>query len=469
MSEVQESIDQLRERYAAFGQGHVFRFWESLDPQARGALAAQARHIDLSALRRMYERTRQLAAPGSRTLAPAPVERLPECGGSSERRAAASKRGEELLRDGRVGAMVVAGGQGTRLGFDGPKGVFPLGPATGRALFALHAEKLRGARRRHRAAIPWYVMTSPATDASTRTFFERHDWLGLPRSDVMFLCQGMLPALDLEGRLILEAPARIAESPNGHGGAFQALADSGALDDMARRGISTISYFQVDNPMIRLADPLFLGLHDLEQADMSCKVVSKLDPMEKVGVVAQVDGRIGIVEYTELDDAHRYARDPTGGLAYWAGSIAIHALEVAFARRIAARSDATLPYHASAKKIAYVDAEGRTVVPAQPNGHKLERFLFDALPAARRVALLEVERREEYAPVKNAEGADSPATARAALDAQAREWLAVAGVRAPADAWIELDHSRIDSEEDARESGIRSVSDPAIRTAARGV
>lgn len=468
MGNVQESIDQLRERYAAFGQGHVFRFWDSLDAGARSALVAQARHIDLPELQRMHEHTRKLAAPGARTLAPVLIERLPERGGSSERRAAARKRGEELLGSGRVGVMVVAGGQGTRLGFPGPKGAFPLGPASGRTLFELYAEKVRGARRRHRTAIPWYVMTSPATDAPTRAFFEQRDWLGLPRGDVMFLCQAMLPALDFEGRLILEAPGRIAESPNGHGGAFQALADSGALDDMARRGVSTISYFQVDNPMIRLADPLFLGLHDLEGAEMSCKVVSKLDPIEKVGVVARVDGRIGIVEYTEIDDAHRNARDGSGELVYWAGSIAIHALEVAFARRVAARADALLPYHASAKKIPCVDDSGRSQAPAQPNGHKLERFLFDALPAAERVAVLEVERSEEYAPVKNAEGSDSPATARAALDAQARSWLAAGGLDAPRGAWVEVDHARIDGEEDARESGIRSVSDPAIRTAPRG-
>ena len=468
MSEVQESIDQLRERYAAFGQGHVFRFWDSLDAEARAGLVRQAERIDLPALQRMHEHTRKLAA-GSRKLSPVPVERLPEHGGSAERRAAARKRGEELLRAGRVGLMVVAGGQGTRLGFDGPKGSFPLGPASGRTLFELHAEKLRGARRRHRAAIPWYVMTSPATDGPTRAFFESRAWLGLPREDVVFLCQAMLPALDLEGRLILEAPDRIAESPNGHGGAFQALADSGALVDMARRGISTISYFQVDNPMARVVDPLFLGLHDLEEAEMSCKVVSKLDPMEKVGVVAQMDGCVGIVEYTEIDEAHRHARDAAGELVYWAGSIAIHALEVEFARCVAARADAILPYHASAKKIACVDAAGRIRVPAEPNGHKLERFLFDALPAARRVAVLEVDRRAEYAPVKNAEGGDSPATARAALDAQARSWLAAAGIEAPADAWVEVDHSRIDSEDDARESGIRGLSDPAIRTAARGV
>jgi UDP-N-acetylglucosamine/UDP-N-acetylgalactosamine diphosphorylase len=264
----------------------------------------------------------------------------------------------------------------------------------------------------------------------------------------------MAPALDFDGRLILESPGRIAESPNGHGGAFPALADSGALDDMERRGITTISYYQVDNPLIQLADPLFVGLHDLERAEMSAKVVRKLDPMEKVGVVARVDGRIGVVEYTEIDDAHRFAKDDRGDLLYWAGSIAIHLIEVAFARRIAAAAERHLPYHASAKKIPYTDETGRRVEPREPNGNKLERFLFDALTAAERVAVLEVAREDEYAPVKNAEGVDSPATARRALDALARRWLAAADIAAPDDQWVEVDHARLDGEADAR-PGIR--------------
>jgi UDP-N-acetylglucosamine/UDP-N-acetylgalactosamine diphosphorylase len=463
-----QSIEQLRERFAAFGQDHVFRFWEELEPAQRRALAEQAARLDLGELQRTFEHTRRLAGPGARKLEPAVVEALPTQGGDAGRRAAARERGETLLRDGRVAVMVVAGGQGTRLGFDAPKGVFPLGPVTGRTLFELQAQKLRAARRRFGAPIPWYVMTSPATDAPTRAFFTEHACFGLPPEDVSFLCQSTAPALDFEGRLLLDAPDRIVESPNGHGGAFQALADSGALDDLARRGISTISYYQVDNPLVPLVDPVFLGLHALAGAEMSAKVVRKVDPMEKVGVVARVDGRIGVVEYTEIDDEHRHLRDGAGALVYWAGSIAIHALDVAFARRIAADAERLLPYHASAKKIPFIDAAGRRVQPAAPNGYKLERFLFDALPAAARVALLEIERQDEYAPVKNAEGGDSPDTSRRALDALARRWLAGAGIEAPRDVWVELDHARIDGEDDVRALGVRSLPHEAVRLAPRG-
>lgn len=463
-----QSIEQLRERFAAFGQDHVFRFWEELEPARRRALAEQASRLDLGELQRTFAHTRQLAGPGTRKLEPAEVEALPSRGGDRDHRGAARKRGEALLREGRVAVMVVAGGQGTRLGFDAPKGVFPLGPVTGRTLFELQAQKLQAARRRWGTPIPWLVMTSPATDAPTRTYFAEHARFGLPAEDVSFLCQSMAPALDFEGRLLLEAPDRIAESPNGHGGAFQALADSGALAELARRGITTISYYQVDNPLVPLVDPVFLGLHALDGAEMSAKVVRKIDPMEKVGVVARVDGRIGVVEYTEIDDEHRHLRDGTGALVYWAGSIAIHALDVGFAQRVAGDAEHLLPYHASAKKIPFADALGRRVQPAEPNGYKLERFLFDALPAASRVALLEIEREDEYAPVKNAEGSDSPETSRRALDALARRWLAGAGVEAPRDAWVELDHARIDGEDDLRALGVRSLPHEAIRLAPRG-
>jgi UDP-N-acetylglucosamine/UDP-N-acetylgalactosamine diphosphorylase len=466
---VQEPIEQLRERFAAFGQDHVFRFWDRLGDAERRALADQASGVDLAELRRTFEHTRRLAAPGARKLEPVPVEALPEQGGSLARRNEARARGEGLIRAGRVAVMVVAGGQGTRLGFDGPKGLYPLGPASGRTLFELQAQKIRAARRRWGVNLPWYVMTSPATDAATRSFFAERGFFGLGGEDVRFLCQGMVPALDFEGRLLLETPDRIAESPNGHGGAFQALGASGALADMARRGVQVISYYQVDNPLARIVDPVFLGLHDLDGAEMSAKVVRKRDPMEKVGVVASVDGRVGVVEYTEIDDAHRHQRDARGGLVYWAGSIAIHAIGVDFARRIAADVEHLLPYHASPKKIPCVDAQGHRVEPNEPNGTKLERFLFDALPAADRVAVLEVARSEEYAPVKNAEGVDSPETARRSLDAVTRCWLAAGGIDVPADAWVEVDHAVLDCEDDVRALALPGLEHPAIRLAPRGV
>jgi UDP-N-acetylglucosamine/UDP-N-acetylgalactosamine diphosphorylase len=458
---VTRDLDGLRRRFAEHGQEHVFRFWDALDPAGRERLARQAESIDLAALDRVRADTARLLAPGARALAPAPIVRLPGRGGDESSWSAARQLGEEVLASGRVGVMVVAGGQGTRLGFDGPKGTFPIGPLTARSLFELQAQKIRGVRRRFGRPVPWYVMTSEATDAATRSFFERSDWFGLPKDDVFVFCQGMVPALDFEGRLLLERPDRIAEAPDGHGGSIPALAASGALDDMARRGVATLSYYQVDNPLARVADAAYLGFHASARAEMSAKVVRKREPGEKMGVVARLggpEGRVGIVEYTELDDPHRQARDADGELVYWAGSIAAHVFEAAFLRRVAADAERCLPFHASAKKIPCVDAAGRPALPSRPNGTKLERFVFDALPHAARTAIVEVRREEEYSPVKNADGDDSPTTARRALVAQYRAWLEAGGIRVPGDApWLELDHSVIDGPDDARQSRLRDA------------
>ena len=457
MSEAPDSHspETLRAEFAAHGQGHVFRFWDALDADARRRLVRQAAALDLPALLRGYAATRTEQPRALARIEPPPVEASPEHGGSPERFRVARDAGEALLHAGRVGVMVVAGGQATRLGFDAPKGDFPIGPVSDRSLFTLQAQKIRRLRTRYGRAVPWYVMTSTATDAATRSAFERSGYFGLPKQDVFFLCQGMVPSFDFEGRLILERPDRIFENPDGHGGAIPALLAAGALDDMAAREIDTLFYYQVDNPLVRIADPVFLGFHAQRDAEASCKVVRKQEPGEKVGVVAEIDGRIGIVEYTEIDDARRNARGPDGELMYWGGSIAIHAFGREFLRRVALRADALLPYHASPKAIPSTDANGQTRAPKQPNGVKLERFVFDALPAARAVSVVETLRADEYAPVKNAEGNDSPATSRRALVALYRRWLETAGVALPRDcSALEIDHSRVDGPEDARSLGV---------------
>ncbi|HEY5657864.1 MAG TPA: UDPGP type 1 family protein [Myxococcota bacterium] len=453
------SIDELRRAFESQGQGHVFRFWDQLDAAGRERLGRQACAIDLPALLIAFASLRGPAHPLP-NLEPLEVEAAPASGGDSRRWTEAKARGRALLEAGRVAVMVVAGGQGTRLGFPGPKGLFPLGPITGRTLFAQQAQKIRRLRARCRRPVPWYVMTSPATDSGTRACFEDAAHFGLPPGDVVFLCQGTVPSLDLSGRLMLEAPDRIFENPNGHGGSLTALLDSGALDDMARRGADTIFYYQVDNPLVNIGAADFLGFHAAAGAEVSCKVVRKREPHEKVGVVARVDGRPGVVEYTEIDEAHRSARDASGELVYWPGNMAIHAFDVDFVRRVAQQADRLLPYHCSKKKIPTLDAAGHPVQPEEPNGYKLERFVFDALAAADRVCVVEALRTEEYSPVKNAEGNESPRTARRDLVARYRAWLDEAGIELPPpDVAIEVDESQVGGPEDARALGIRRIAE----------
>jgi len=461
-------FEALRDEYARLGQGHVFRFWDRLDAEARRRLLAQAASIDLPAALRAIKAAREPAAAALGELEPVPVERLPEAGGDPARWVAARERGEAALRAGRVAAMVVAGGQATRLGYAGPKGLYPLGPVTQRSLFELQAQKLRGLARRYGRRVPWYVMTSDATDAETRAFFAKSKHFGLPAEDVFCFRQGMVPSFDFDDRIVLERPDRIMQNPDGHGGSLTALLASGALDDMQRRGIDTLFYHQVDNPLVQICDPMYLGFHLGAGAEMSCKVVRKQDPMEKVGVLARANAETLVIEYTELTDAHRHARDANGELRFWAGNMALHVFSLPFLRRVSGEADRWLRFHASEKKMPMVDDAGGVITPAAPNGRKLERFVFDALPAARTVCVVETSREREYAPVKNAEGPDSPTTARQALMLRYRSWLAAAGIALPApDARVEIDHSRLDGEEDARALGIHTLAEASefVRTA----
>ncbi len=462
-----DGLDELLARFAAHGQGHVFGFWAALDPAGRRTLIRQAAALDLGALERAYREARTLPEALPDDLSPPPVERLPEHGGDAVRQRHARERGEALLADGRAAALVVAGGQGTRLGHAGPKGTLPIGPVSQRSLFGLQAQRLRGLARRYGRPVPWYVMTSAATDAATRAFFSREGWFGLDPDDVFFLVQRQVPCLDFEGRLLLEAPDRIAESPDGHGGVLGALADAGALGDLEARGVEVVSYYQVDNPLVRIADPLLIGLHADAGAEMTCKVVAKRAPDERVGTLARAGSRLRIVEYTEIREPSRSARDARGELVFWAGAIGVHAFSTGFLRRMAG---VPLPFHASPKPIPAVDAAGRRRTPGEPNGFKLERFVFDVLPRAGRAMALEVRREDEYAPVKNAEGGESPASARRALSERARRWLAAAGIaEPPSDRLVEVDPTWIDGCDDLRALGIRSVEEAGsrIRTALR--
>ena len=348
---------------------------------------------------------------------------------------AARTRGADHLAAGRVGFMIVAGGQGSRLGYDGPKGCYTVGPVTERSLFEWHARRILAAGRRHGFTPAWYVMTSPANDAATRAFFGEHDHFGLAEGDVFFFSQAMLPAMDLDGRILLSAPDSLFLAPNGHGGSLAALATSGALEDMARRGIETISYFQVDNPLARPGDTLFLGLHADAGAGMSSKVVPKRDAGEKVGVLGLIDGRMGCIEYSDLSDELREARTEDGRLLFGAGNIAVHAIERSFVEQLTRGGDLDLPWHIARKRMAVLGSDGAST---EVEGAKFETFVFDALGKSEASVTMEVERHLEFSAVKNASGSDSADSCRADLTSLFRAWLAHAGHDADA-GMIEVD------------------------------
>lgn len=414
------------------GQQHLLAFYDQLDPHQQSALLDQIRQLDFTAFPGWIE---QYVLNASPMAVPTELEPAPYYPAKPDAQLAslydkARKRGEELLRTGKVAAFVVAGGQGTRLGFDGPKGNFPISPIRKKTLFRLFAETIAASSAKYGAAIPWYIMTSPQNHQATLNIFESEGYYGLDRANVCFFQQGTLPLFDLSGKILLAHQGAIATGPDGHGGSLKALHVSGALKDMKRRGVEYMSYWQIDNPLVRILDPLFIGLHDLDGAEMSSKTLIKANPLEKVGNFCVVDGRITVIEYSDLSDEQAHRKNPDGTLTFELGSIAIHIISRSFVERLNAHGFA-LPLHRAVKKIPYIDPGGNLVQPDKPNGVKLETFVFDALPLAKKSIILEILRSEEFAPVKNASGADSPEVTHRMLIERAAGWLQSAGVTVP--------------------------------------
>jgi UDP-N-acetylglucosamine/UDP-N-acetylgalactosamine diphosphorylase len=427
--------DDLRDRLKAHGQEHVLAAWDQLAAEPRAHLIGQLQALDFDLLARLYQRREEsYAVPAEHRIAPLPTV-LPDAPDPEAR-----QFGTAALERGEVAALVVAGGQGSRLGFEHPKGMYPVGPVSGKSLFQLHAEKVLARGRKHGARIPFLVMTSHATHAETETFFQQNDYFGLSPDDVYFFKQGTMPALDLTtGRLLMGGPDRLFTGPNGHGGTLTAMADTGLLDQLGHRGVRHVFYFQVDNPLVKIADPTFLGQHVRAKADVSSKVIPKDGPFDKLGNLVLIDGKLSIIEYSDLPKELAEARDAAGNLRINVGNPAIHIFDLAFLERVTAGDAAGLPYHLAHKRVPFWDAKTDTVAsPERENALKFERFVFDVLPLAERWTAVATSRREEFAPLKNANGADSPESVRAALVALATDWLRQVGAVVPAGALVEI-------------------------------
>ncbi len=427
-------MSTLKKKLETIGQEQVLRFWDELSVAEQQRLGAQLAALDLDQIARLaetYVRQKPELALPSDIQPVTPYPRTPQTDAQQHEYKQAEQRGMELLRQGKIGAFLVAGGQGTRLGYDGPKGEYPVTPIKQKPLFQVFAEGLRNWSQQAGRAIPWYIMTSDINDAPTRAFFQKHNYFDYDPKDVFFFQQGMMPAFSMDGKLLLAEKSSLALSPDGHGGSLRALAKSGALDDMRRRGIEHLSYFQVDNPLVHTIDPLFLGLHDITGSEMSSKTISKSHALEKVGNFCIADGKLQVIEYSDLPDELAKLTNPDGSLKFNAGSIAIHALRVSFIERLNAGGELKLPWHRAEKKVPYVDEAGNPVNPESPNAVKLEQFVFDAIPLANNPIVYETDRAEEFSPVKNAEGADSPATSRRDQIRRAARWLTAAGWTVP--------------------------------------
>jgi len=423
---------EFKQELAAIGQEHILAFYEGQSEDAKADLLDQISRLDLARIPdwvdNYVKNEHSIEIPAE--FDPATSYPSVPAEGMQDGYAKARQLGEKLLREGKVGAFVVAGGQGTRLGFNGPKGDYPVSPIKDKTLFQIFGEIILAASKKYGLRLPWYVMTSPLNNAATVESFEKNAYFGLNKEDVFIFQQGTLPNFDFDGNILLSGKDTIAKSPDGHGGSLKALFDSGAIADMQTRGVEYISYYQVDNPLINIFSPLFIGFHAGSGSEMSSRALIKCHAKEKVGNFCIVDGKMTVIEYSDLPDEYAEKTNADGSLVFELGSIAIHLISRSFVEDIN-KNGFALPIHRAVKKIPYIDASGAFITPDKPNGVKLETFVFDALPLAGESVILQTLREEEFAPVKNAEGDDSPAVTRAMMIERAACWLEKAGVAVP--------------------------------------
>ncbi len=442
MSHLAESLTSLEQLKSLCGsdQSHLFAHWQSLSQAQRQGLADQISQIDFDGIRRemgSQERTLDWSKLSQSAQPPSAV-RLADA--TPEDRLKAIAQGELAIASGKVAMVLVAGGQGTRLGFDLPKGMYPIGPVSGRTLFQMHVDSLRGAMRRFGVSIPLLVMTGPSTHEPTVRYFQENANLGLKPQELIIFQQGTMPAIDARtGKILMESTSSIALSPDGHGGIVRALSKTGWLDQAQGQGIEHLFYAQVDNPLVRACDPLLIGLHRLGQSQATTQVVEKRFATEKVGNVVNLDGKTQIIEYSDLPEDVAKQTNPDGSLRLWAGNIAVHVFDIEFLKRSCQSRDA-LPFHRAHKAVPFVDEQGKEFIPSGPNAIKLERFVFDLLPAADRALVVEARACEAFAPVKNASGSptDSPETCKTALVDLHRRWLTDAGVKVQEGCLVEI-------------------------------
>lgn len=418
------------------GQGHVFQFLDQLNETEKNNFFAQLEKIDIDETIKRIEFSMKpkqkidLLEP-EQDIQPVQTFRVEE----HEKIQQWTDTGFDMYAKGQVALLVMAGGQGTRLGTLYPKGTFEVGLLSGKSLFQLQAEKILRLQQLIFektgvvSKVPWYIMLSSAVESDTRKFYAAHDYFGLDESQIIFFVQGEFPCVDLEGKIMLDEKGKIATAPNGNGGIFAAMKEQGIIDDMVKRGIKIVASYIVDNILCKIGDPLFAGFTVENNLEIAVKVCPKAYPEEKVGVVAMRNKVYTVLEYSEIDESHRNARGEDGNLVFSASHTVISNFDLEFLKSFCESKLGTLSYHLARKAIPYVDKNGEKIYPKAINGTKFELFSFDLFESARRLSAFEIKRCEEFSPLKNSNDSkvDSPDTCRNDLSNLHKTWVTNAG------------------------------------------
>lgn len=424
-------LDLVLDQLKSLGQDQVLKYFNELNEEQKLELLTEVKEVDWEKLNKIYTEQVLTQTEGSK-LKPASkieddlLEPLPEeciegttrC--NQETLEKYRLEGLSSIKQGKVAALLLAGGQGTRLGVNYPKGMYDVGPPINKSLFQLQAERILNLTEPLDLAtsgVMWYIMTSEATMDVTKEYFESKEYFGLKKTNVIFFEQNTLPCFGFDGKALLDKKHKISRSPDGNGGLYEALHKRGIMDHMIRHGIEYVHVYCVDNILVRVCDPMFMGYCISKGVDAGAKVVEKVLPEEAVGTICKVRKQFKVIEYSEISDRVAQKRDELSGkLMFRAGNICDHFFKVSFLKTI--KDEKVLRYHLAIKKVPYVDSEtGSSIKPDKPNGIKLEKFVFDVFEFTDKFAAWEVKREDEFSPVKNAVGSakDNPDTARQAL------------------------------------------------------
>lgn len=424
-----EEYSKLKE----IGQEHILQYWDVISEEQKGELAYQIDRLDIDTFYAQRQSVLNAGVSTEQEISPFKDYHL---AGSQED----IELGKQLIAEGRVGCLIVAGGQGSRLGFDGPKGIFPVTVVKNKTLFQIFAEKVLAAGRQVNQKLLLAIMTSSLNHTETVNYFEQNDYFGLDRSQIFFFSQTDLPFLDEQGNLFLESPSKIAAGPDGNAPSLKHFVEQGIWLDWYEKGVRYLNYVQIDNSLADPFDAELVGFHHRQQAEVVIKCVTRENPLEKVGVIVRNRGQVNVIEYSEISSEERDARDDGGALRHICSNISLFSFKMDFVKEIAEKHYANFPFHKAWKAVKYLDEQGESKMSEQPRAWKFEKFIFDLLPYAKDVKALLYPRELCFAPLKNASGPDSIEDVKKALQRFDRRVIReISGIAPSEDQVFELD------------------------------